>query len=151
MANEIRLKFDSPAALTISLASLANGSGRQSTLITGNTRPGAIIDVKIRTGASAPTDNSVVDVYLIRGDGTNRDDGAGASDAAWTARNAQLLGSLTVGTGTATDYRATFDTGLVGALGGEWGIGIVNRTGQALDATGGNHVVSYRAYVPEVQ
>lgn len=144
--------FASILSFTITLASLANsavGVGRQSTLIdnTTNLYTSALVSVKITTGTS-PIGNSPLYVYLIRSDNNGtpiEDDGAGASDAAWTANNAQLLGVLNTKASPSTGDVLTgvFDTKALGSLGPKWGIGIVNNTGVALNATGGNHVISY--------
>lgn len=153
MANTFLDTFANSANFTITLASLASstsGVGRQSTLIDNSTTRAtwARVFVKVKTTATT-TANSVVYVYLIRGDGTNRDDAAGASDAAFTAQNASLIGTLTTGsTTTAQTIQGMFD---VYGIGKEWGIAVVNSTGTALDSTAGNHAASYVAgYVSKV-
>lgn len=157
MANEVQLKLDTKATFTITLASLASGSGRQSTVINNSViqRPGAIVYVKIRTGGVAPNDGETVDVYLIRGNDNAssdyRSDGAGAADAAFTALNAHILGQIVVTANTATDFYGEWDTAALGPLGSQWGIAVVNNTSQALDGTEGNFYKGYVAYVPEVQ
>lgn len=152
MANEIRTKDIARATFTITLASLANASARQSTMITNSSDyPAAMVFLTIKSGSVAPTAGTVYEVYLIRGDGTMRDDNAGASDAAITIENASLLGTIVVTATTAKNFYGVFDTAPLGPLGGEWGIAVKNATGQALDATEGNHVKGYQYYVPEVQ
>lgn len=124
-------------SFTISLNSLGNGSGRQSTLLTSQTARSALIKVKIKTGTS-PTANTLISVYLIRGDGTDNDDSAGASDAAFTQVNAPLLGTiLNNSSSTGQTFVEVFDTKSLGSLGATWGIAIVNSTGVALDASAG--------------
>ena len=83
-------------------------------------------------------------MYLIRSeDGTNYDDAFGGSDAAYTPVNALLLG--TIATPATATYVKTFDTAELGlTLPAEWAIGIVNRTGNALSATAGDHSVTFR-------
>lgn len=152
MANEIRTKLDSRATLTITLASLTNGSARQSTMVSNsNGRPAALVFVKVTSGGSAPTAGSVYEVYLLRGDGTNRTDNAGSSDAAITILNAPLLGTIVVTASTATAFYGEFDTKYLGELGTEFGIAIRNASGQTVSSTGGDHVCAYQLYVPEVQ
>jgi hypothetical protein len=157
MANEIRTKFDSSAAFTISLASLADGSGRQSTMINNSTnRPAAMIYLILSSGATAPTEGATYDVYLLRADDHSspnyRTDNAGASDAAITIKNAKLIDSIVVvGAATYTDYYGEFDTSRLGPLGPSWGIAVVNRSGQALYSNEGDHTKRYAYYVPEVQ
>jgi len=141
--------FGSSTALTITLASLANstaGVGRQSTIVdnTTNAYTAVWVACNIKCGTS-PTSNANVYIYLIRDDnnGTNiRSDGAGASDAALTVLNAQLIGTLKTGASAATGD-VLKDIFYVPAPGPKWGIAIVNSTGVALDATGGNHVINY--------
>ena len=150
--SEIRTKLDSAAAFTITLASLANGSGRQSTLLTNSTnRPAALIYVRLKSSGSAPTAGTVYEVYLLRSDGTITDDGAGASDAALTVENAPLLGTIVVTATTTKNFYGVFDTAPLGPLGATWGIAIKNSTGQAISATEGDHAARYTYYVPEAQ
>lgn len=155
MPNEIRTKPITRATFTITLASLANSTtaGRQSTMVTNSSNyPGAIVFLRLRTGSSAPTANTVIEVFLLRGDGTNRTDNAGASDAALTVENAPLLGTVAVLTATTgKDLFAEFDTSSLGPLGTEWGIAVRNQSGTTLDTTGGNFVAAYTYYVPEVK
>lgn len=140
------------AAFTITLASLANGSARQSTMISNTGEyPGVIIYVKL-TCNGTPTANNVATIYLLRGDdatsSTYRTDGAGASDAAITDANMQVLGSMKcAGTLNEVLY-GDFDTAPLGPLGPEWGIAVKNSTGVALNATEGNHVKRYSYHLP---
>lgn len=154
MANEIKEKFSSPASFTIALASLASstvGVGRQSTLINNATTRyrRVIVYVSIKQGTS-PTGGRFLYVYGIRGDGTIRSDGAGASDAAFTRLNAVELGVLV--------NKASPSTGdlLTGEFvfenpGPEWGIAIVHDTIASLDGTEGNHAYTWVGVNPEVQ
>lgn len=161
MANQIQTLPITEASFTITLASLANstaGVGRQSTMIdnTSNNYPAALIYLKIESGASTPTVNNLYLVYLLRGDipggsSNYRTDGAGASDAGLTILNANLLGTIRVTASANTNFYGDFDTAPLGPLGAEWGIAIVNSSGQALNATEGNHLKKYRYYIPEIQ
>lgn len=156
MANEIQLKLDAVTALTISLASLTTGSAQQSTLVANsNQRPGAIVFVQIKSGGTGPTAGAVYEIYLIRGDDPSsssyRSDAAGATDAAITIENAALLGTIRVTNTANKKFYAEFDTARLGPLGAEWGIAVKNVSGQTLNATGSDHFVKYRYYVPEVQ
>lgn len=157
MASEIRTKIiATKQAFTMTLASLANAAARQSTMISNsNNYPAAMVYLKIKSGAVAPTAGTVYEVYLLRGDdaasSAYRSDGAGASDAAITIENAVLLGTIIVTATTAKNFFGEFDTSGCGPLGPEWGIAVKNATGQALDATEGNHVKEYAYYVPEAQ
>lgn len=158
MANEIKSKFSTPAALTISLASLSTSTsgltGRQSTLVdnTTNRYQRVIVYVQITLGTS-PTGSRAVYVRLLRSDNQGTDiitDGAGASDAALTAKNATLIGMLEDGASPATGdvLKGAF---VIDDPGPEWGIHIGHDTGVNLNSTAGNHVVRYIGVNPEVQ
>jgi hypothetical protein len=156
MASEIRTKPIAKATFTMTLASLANNSARQSTMVANaNNYPAAIVTMRIKSGAAAPTVGTLYEVYLLRGDdassSTYRTDGAGASDAAITIENAQLLGTIVVTATAAKNFYGEFDTAPLGPLGPEWGIAVKNVTGQALSATEGDHLKGYVYYVPEAQ
>jgi hypothetical protein len=154
MANEIKEKFGTSQAFTMAIASLASstlGVGWQATYIDNSTTRYKRIYVllKIKQGTS-PTGNRFVYVYGLRGDGTIRDDGAGASSASWTRQNAMELGVMA--------NKASPSTGdlLYGVFvfdnpGPEWAIGIVHDTGVALDSTEGNHDYNWVGANPEVQ
>lgn len=157
-AEEIRTKLDAEADFTITLASLAGVSpnnARQSTMVANtNARPAALVYLRIRSGATAPTAGSIYEIYLLRGDGNAtpyRTDGAGAADAAITIENAALLGTIVVTNTTNKDFFGEFDTAPLGPLGTEWGIAVKNVSGQSLNATEANHLKRFVTYVPEVQ
>lgn len=146
----IRDTFASLATLTMSLASLATSSvgvGRQSTLIDNTTAryTSAMVYLKVWTGVLAHTPNSLLNVYLLRGDNnTIIDDNAGASDAALTVKNAPLLGNIQVTASTASvSYNGVFDTSPLGPLGPQWGIALVNVSGAALGGIESNHLKNY--------
>jgi hypothetical protein len=156
MANEIKDKLGTSTALTITLASLADGAGRQSTLVDNATArfQETLIYVKCKMGSSAPNANSIVEVYLLRGDrdaGTEHlSDGAGTSDAALTPLNSQIIGALRNKAAPAAGD-VLYGEFLVHRPGPKWGIALFNRSGQALDSTGSNHWVRYVGITPEVQ
>lgn len=155
MANEIKDKLSTSAALTVTLASLTNGSGRQSTLVDNATTlyQDLLVYVKLKTGTS-PTGDKTCDIYLIRGDDDatteHLSDGAGASDAAITPLNAQLIGTVKTKASPATGD-VLYGEFLVHRPGPTWGIAIVNNTGATLDATGSNHWARWIGLNPEVQ
>lgn len=137
---------------TITVAALASstaGVGRQSTLIdnTTNLFSGALVAANITVG-SVTTANNLISLYLIRSDNSSiRDDAAGTGDAAWTQKNAPLLGNILVPTvGTAVAYQALFDTSTLGHLGPQWGVAVVHNLGNNLHATAGSQLVTYTAY-----
>jgi len=155
MANTIQPVFSAPAALTITLASLATstaGVGRQSTLVDNHTTPYSRIHIfpKVTTGTS-PTANKLIYFYLIKGDGTIRTDGAGASDAAWTRVGARLLGWVVVSAVSDVAYTPDDPCFTIEDPGYEWGIGVVHDTAVNLNATGGNHAIRWVGENPQVQ
>jgi hypothetical protein len=140
----IKTALGTQADLTITLASLANGSGRASTAVDNTTDLYISADVRVKVTTSGTSSSGYVSVYLLRSeDGTSYDDAFAGSDAAYTPINALLLGTiLTPATST---YARTFDTAELGlTLPAKWAIGIVNSTGNALSATAGEHEVSIR-------
>lgn len=141
MAN-IKTTYETSAALTLTIASLANGSGRCSTAVDNTSSLDITADVglKIKTNAAGTSSTGYVSVYLVRSyDGTTYDDGFGGTDAAFTPINALFLGTISA-TANATTYYKTFDLGEYGlTLPKKWAIAIVNNTGAALDSTAGNH------------
>lgn len=153
MANAILTKNVAAAGFTITLASLASGSARQSTLLDNSTSdyPAALVHLKLKSNGSAPTAGAVYEVYLLRSDGAIADDAAGASDAAITIENAPLLGTIVVTATTNKLFYGVFDTSPYGPLGPTWGIAIKNSSGQALHATEGDMDYNYTYYYPEVQ
>jgi hypothetical protein len=140
----IKQALNTAGTATITLASLANGSGRASTAVDNSSGLylSADIRIKITTGGTSAT--GYASVYLIRSeDGTNFDDAFAGTDGAYTPVNALLLGTI-VTPATAT-YVKTFDTAELGlTLPAKWCVGIVNSTGNTLSATAGNHSVTYR-------
>jgi hypothetical protein len=154
---DFKSKYAASAALTITLASLASstaGAGRQCTLLdnSSNLYLSALIYAKITVGTT-PTLNSLIYFYLIRSDKATplRTDNAGASDAAITITNAKLLGTMLIPATTSNvTYYAEFDTSLLGELGPEWGIAVVNSSGVALNSTAGNHAINYVGVTKQV-
>jgi hypothetical protein len=154
MPTEIKDKFGSSTALTITLASLGNTSARQSTVVDNTTDrfSRVIIFAKIKQGTS-PTGNRTVTAYLIRDDnhGTNhRTDGAGASDAAITILNASLIGVMNNKSSPSTGD-VLYGEFIIDNPGPKWAIAIQNDTGVNLDGTGSNHWVRYVGINPEAQ
>ena len=156
MPNEIKEKFATGAALTITIASLASsttGVGQQSDVVDNTTnRFGKILlYARIRVGTT-PTANRTIRFYLIRVDdnGTpHRTDGAGASDAAFTVKNAIPIGTIFVDVTTSNlDYYGEF---VINDPGPKWAIAIVHDTGVNLNSTGSNHWIRYIGVNPEVQ
>jgi hypothetical protein len=140
------ITYGTSTAATITIASLANGSGRCSTAIdnTSTAFLSADIGVKVKSAAASTSATGYVSVYLVRSyDGTSYDDAFGGTDAAFTPVNATLLGTVNV-VANSTTYYKVFETSELGiTLPKKWAIALVNSSGATLDGTGGSHEVIY--------
>ena len=152
MPNEIKLKNIAPANFTITLAGLASGSARASASVDNSITdyPVAIVDLKIVSGAVAPTAGTLYEVYLLRHNGTIGDDGWVGTDSVIIIENAPMLGTIVVTATAAKAFTGKFDTSNF-ILGSTWGIAVKNASGQALSATEADHIKSYRYHIPEIQ
>lgn len=140
----------SVVAITIMLASLANGAWRQSAFV-DNTVAGidyldAWVQVNAKTGATA---GGTVDLWLygsIDG-GVTYSDNASGLDAAYTATDTPqiFLGRLQTPSVTTQYHSSLFS--VQQAFGGNipprWGLLVHNTNGGALDATPGNFLEQY--------
>lgn len=139
-------------ALTITVASLATGSARASTVIdnTTNLFLDALVQIQTKTG-TGPAAPNIVNVYAYAtvDGGTTYSDGATGTDAAITLTvppNAVLIGSLNCPTAS-TSYKSgpmSVAAAFGGILPAKWGIIIENQSGTTLSATGGDHIVQYQ-------
>jgi hypothetical protein len=137
----LKQAFQTTDTLTITLASLANGSGRCSTALDNTTNLDITADVGVKVTPSSATATGYVSVYLVRSyDGTSYDDAFAGTDGAFTPINSTFLGIIA--TPSTSAYYKTFDLGEYGlTLPKKWAIAIVNNSGSALTATGGNHEI----------
>lgn len=135
-----------PITPTITLASLADGAGRQAAMHENdNLYPFVELNVKIKSGANAPDDGAAYTLYLIRKRG-NADDDAGDADAVFTPVNAEVIGSIRVTNDAATDFIGTMNTEHLGPLGPDWTFAVVNNSGQAISSTEADHEITFRYY-----
>ena len=151
---DIKEKFGTNGqTITITVASLANNSARQSTVIDNSTNlfQDALAQFKLKTGASGVSSNGYVAVYAIAtvDGGTTYNENAGATDAAITLTvppNAVLVGRINCVANATTYYSPPFS--IAAAFGGvlpeKWGVIVENKTGAALDSTAGNHTAKYQ-------
>lgn len=153
MANEIKEKFGTVSAITITLAGLASstaGVGRASAAIDNTTDRFGKVFIFLQIDLGASTVDRSVQVYGLRADNHASQiatDGWAETNAGLTVLNAQLLGVLI--TKTANEVlRGEF---VFENPGPSWGIAIVHDTAVALDATEGNHLKHYIGVNPEVQ
>src|SRR5262245_18053108 len=153
MANEIKALFGTTAQLTITLASLANVSGRQSTFVDNSTTRWQKIHLycKVTTGTS-PTTIKGIYIYLLEADRTASPnvvtDGGGLTGAAITVVNACQLAGMHAD---ATSNKAYSIDTIVNNPGPSWGVAVYHDTGVALNATAGNHAIWWLGENPEVQ
>ena len=138
-------KYSATNTLTITIAGMASSAtyaGNQSDMVdNSSTRYDEIIlYVKVTTGAS-PTGSKAVYIWLLQGDGNGvRTDGAGATATALTRKNADLLKTIR---NTSGSNETLVGTVAIKNPGPEWGIAISHDTVVALNATAGNHQVSW--------
>lgn len=151
MPNLILAEHSPSVSLTITLASLANNSSRQSTMVNNNDNAQMVrVFYKITTGAT-PTDKETIQLYVLSGNLAGvpiRTDNAGATDAAITIETAPLGDVIQVDATPDKTYRGSF---LIRNPGPEWGIGVKNDSGFALNATTSNHEISFVNESVEVQ
>lgn len=141
---------------TITLASLASDAallaGREGTAIDNNATDDAIDAVLggfVTTGTS-PTAARQIEVWLSGSyDGTSFSGGAAGADGNLTPQEKTLLKLLTIiPTGATSNQKYTWGPFSVAqAFGGtmprKWNVYVVQNTGAALNATGGNHEVKH--------
>lgn len=152
MGKKTYITLGTESTFTQTLASLADGSARQSTILSNSTGyPAALLYYRIKSGSSAPTAGRSYRIHLIRGGTTIRDDGAGATDAAITIENAPLVGHIKVTATASKNFYKIFDTGPLGVLGSNWGTAVHNDSGQALSSTEGDHYKGYNYYSPDTE
>ena len=152
MPNIINAEHDLPIVMTATLASLADGNSRQSSMVDNND-DSQIIQVffQVTTGTT-PTVNKTIEFYLIKGDQhiapNVRTDNAGASDADITIETASQVNVVTIDASSDKSYYGSF---LIRNPGASWGIAVKNNTDVALNSTGGNHQMTYVRENQEVQ
>lgn len=159
MAGDIKNKYGSNnQAITITLASLTNGSARQCTPIDNSTNvfQDVLVFLKVKSGAASTLSTGHLDVYAFGSvdGGTTYSENAGATDAAITLTsppNVPLIGQGNV-VANATSYLfGPFSVAQAfgGSLPDHWGIVVVNNSGGTLDATGGNFAVAYQGVLSQ--
>lgn len=145
MASDIKQKFGtSNQAITCTLTSLANAGGRGSAAIDNSTNlfMDALVQLKIKTGASGTVAYGRIEVYAYASadGGTNYTDGVSGTDAAaglTTPPNAILIGVINVAANAATYVGGPFSVAQAfgGQLPEKWGIVVLNFTGGSFDAS----------------
>lgn len=158
-AGDIKQVTPASSDLTITLASLATSStfiaGRQSTAVDNSSN--LYLDYLLAgvvTVGTSPTSGTEIRVYVValRNDST-WPDGVGASDAAWSTTTAGKgsgylrLAAVMLVDATTSNVGYSFGPVSVAALFGgvvpdKWAVIVTHSTGQNLNSTAGNHVVS---------
>lgn len=130
-----KLNATNSGSITITLSSVTNNSFAVSNAIDNSTNLylSALIQVKLKTGASGVSATGFFNVWLLR----STDGGSTYSD-----NNAVLLGSMAA-VANATTYTTILSTEAVGPLGTSWKIAVENRTGATTDTTAGNHKAEF--------
>lgn len=121
--------------ITITLASLTNGSTNTSNAIDNSSNKflSALVRVKVKTNASGTSATGSCSVFLVR----STDGGTDYDDSSST-----FLGSLPT-VANATTYARTFSTEPCGPLGSHWKIAVTNNSGATLDSTAGSHEAEF--------
>jgi hypothetical protein len=140
--------------ITITLASLADGSAREATAVDNSTDLflDALVTLKTKTGPGTIGSDPYLYLYVIGTDdsGTTWPDPATGADAAITPTlntKARLLGAVNLAAVTTAYIAGPFS--VLAAFGGvaipkKWSIVAVNSCGVALSSTAGDHVLSYQ-------
>jgi hypothetical protein len=149
----LNIAYASPAAITATLTSLADGAYRQSAAVDNsvNLYVDALVGGSVQTGTS-PTANTTIRVYAYgqRSDDGDYTAGASGSDAAYTADGEEgllkLLEIIVVDATSNQDYEwgpVSVAQAFGGILPRKWGLVVLNSTGAALNATGTNNEQKY--------
>jgi hypothetical protein len=149
----IKTEYGTSTALTMTLASLGSHAtdGWESAVVdnTSDKFIDALVQVKVKTSASALADDKAVYVYAYGSeDGSTYTDPATGSSAAISLAvptNMRLIGVIPC-PAVSTTYESQ-PMSVAAAFGGilprKWGIVVRNYTGQALDSTEGSHSYKY--------
>jgi len=149
---DLKQAFGASTAITITLASLASASARQSAVVdnASNLFLDVMVNLSVKLASGSPGGERTVYVYVYGSeDGTSYTDNATGSDAAITMRsptNLRPLGIINTPDSGALTYKSG-PMSVAAAFGGviprKWGIVVVNNTGLALSATEGDHAKTY--------
>lgn len=153
---DVKTSYGTPAALTITLASLADATsaGRESTVVsnTSDQYLDALVSARIKTAnsgsISAPSAVFVYAYASVDG-GSEYPDTVTGADAAITLNSPtqlKLLGAVYVAAINTTYKGGPWSVASLygGRMPEKWGIVIVNDSGTALSATGGDHAVEWQ-------
>ena len=145
MANEIHAKYGTSTAVTVSLASLADATLVASTAVTGVTAPQIRVFCSVKVGTS-PTVNSLISVFIARGDDDGSEIYSGLQDSTLYQDALEFVSAQPVAATSDKTYHWEF---ILDSSGPDFKLVFLNGTGAALYGSG--HVVRYRSVTPEVQ
>ena len=138
--------YSAKGTITVTLTSLANGSGRESTVVDFTTTRYKDARIRFQTkGQASGTAYLDVYVYTALGDTTYTDLATG-SDAAFTAANrfnSRYLGSIKCNAATTAVCGEMQLSDVFPTCPNKWGLIFINNTGAAMSATAGDHVIEY--------
>ena len=153
---DLEVKYGTKTNLTITVASLADGSARESTSVSNGTNKfqGVQVGGFIQANSSGVSATGYVNVFAYGSvdDGTTNSDAATGTDSAHTLEdNAILLGRVSLNANSQVAQFGPFSLESVfnGMVPEDWGIIIENQSGAALDSTGGNHEIHYKGLKTE--
>jgi len=153
MASAIKTAYGSEAqAITCTLASLADGSARQSAAVdnTVNEWLDALVMLQIKTGAANGSDKRIYLWAYATVDAATPvyPDAVSGADAAITMNSPtqlRLLGVIEASAASTAFIGGPWSIAQVfGSMPKKWGIVVQNKSGAALDATEGNHKKIYQ-------
>lgn len=143
----LKQAWGAKATVTITLASLANGSARESNVIDLSGLGALDVVLRVSTrGQGGGTSVLNLYAYAALGDATYSD-GATGADAAFTAANrlnAKFVGAVQLNAANQVVAILTLAQAFDGALPSKIGLIAINNSGAALDTTGANHVLEYQ-------
>lgn len=143
---DIKLAYGGKTTITVSLASVTNGSARESTVIDNTTNKYLDALLRVQTkGQTSGTGLLEMYVYAALGD-TTYTDGATGSDAAFTAANrlnARFVGAVQMNAANAVSAMFSIAAAFGGVLPDKWGLIFINNSGATMSTTSGDHVVEY--------
>lgn len=140
----IKPSYGTKTSITVTLASLANAGFRSSAALDNSTNLylDALVQLKVKTGASGTSASGVVNVYAYASadGGTTYPDGCGTDTGISTAAELRLIGQVNVAANATTYVSNTMSVAAAfgGVLPDFWGIAVQNLAGSALDGTEGN-------------
>jgi len=144
--------YGTRAALTITLASLGNGSYRESTEVDNSTDKAVdgVLHGKITTGTT-PTSGNTLTIYLAGSDGTTaRVGNLTGTDSTITPAGEQTqfeIARIIPIDGTSNHTYEVYVGSIAALFGGvmpkKFSVIVLNGSGVALNATGSNHEINY--------